>query len=291
MVPALMVVWGNLHGAVLVGLAVLGVFVVAARGPGWRDRTMVGLASLACLVLTSAGLRTPEYYVSALGNEAARRGTDLWARPDLTAPLDIVMVLAAVALLVLAARSLRPWECLVAAGLVVATLSAARHGVWLLLFLAPVAGVSPGRRTARRAAVAARNSAPSWRAVAVVGVVGTLLVGGQLARRHEALQPPGHEFVALLPHLAHGSPVLAKEPEAETFAQAGITVWAANPLDAFTPAVQGQFLDFLHDCVVPDASIQVAVVDKDCGDEMRRSGWTVVERRGDLFLLSRGSSG
>ena len=72
-VPPLVVLWGNLHGAVLVGVAVLGVWVVAGRGPSFLQRALVGLASLSTLVLTSAGLRTPDYYLGVLRNEAAVR--------------------------------------------------------------------------------------------------------------------------------------------------------------------------------------------------------------------------
>jgi hypothetical protein len=289
-VPPLMLLWGNLHGAVLVGLAVLGVFVVAARGPRLRDRAAVGVASLSCLLLTSAGWRTPAYYVSALGNEAARRGTDLWSRPDLTHPLDLAMVLTALALLTLAWRSLRLWEWLVVAGLLLATVSAARHGVWLLLFLAPVASVAPGRR---RAAEGTRREegaqpAPRWPAVALVLLVGLALVAGQVARRSERLQPPAASLVAAVRGAAGTSPVLSTEPAAETFAQAGIRVWAANPVDAFTRPAQRAFLDFLHDCTVPaDASIRVAVVDSRCRAGLSGAGWAVVTSADGLTVFRR----
>jgi hypothetical protein len=285
-IPPLMVLWGNLHGAVLVGLAVLGVYVVLASSPRLRDRALVGLASLACLLVTSAGLRTPLYYLSALGNEAAARGTDLWARPDLGQPLDVAMLLAAIGLAALAARSLRLWEWVVTIGLGVATLSAARHGVWLLLFLAPVAAVPRGARLAAGKGPERATTAPT-RAVFVVALVASLLVAGQLARRQVVLQPPGHALVARVAQLAAGAPVLAKEPEAETFAQAGIRVWAANPLDAFTDATQGEFLDFLHGCAVPDASLRVAVVGDSCRDVLTSHKWVEVVREGGLSVLTR----
>ena len=128
-----------------------------------------------------------------------------------------------------------------------------------------------------------RAAAPAPAALAAVGavaLVATLLVAGQLARRADALLPPGSALVGRLAVVAGDSPVLAKEPEAETFAQAGIRVWAANPLDAFTRPVQGQFLDFLHDCTVPDASISVVVVDGECRSELVASGWVAVASRG-----------
>jgi hypothetical protein len=286
-VPPLMVLWGNLHGAVLVGLAVLGVYVVAARGPRLRDRVLVGLASLSCLVLTSAGLRTPLYYVSALSNEAAARGTDLWARPDLTEPLDVALVIAAVTLLALAARSLRLWEWLVAAGLVVASVSAARHGVWLLLFLAPVAALPRGARRPRSADPGRQGSPADARALGLVALVALLLVAGQLALRSAEVRPPGESLVAVVADAAQGSPVLAREPDAETFAQAGIRLWASNPVDAFTRQTQAQFLDFLHDCTVPEDTIRVAVVDASCRPELRAQGWSEVADNGQSVVFVR----
>ncbi len=70
--------------------------------------------------------------------------------------------------------------------------------------------------------------------------------------RGSAVGPPGSEVVDVVRDAAQGRPVLASEPLAETLAQAGVTVWAANPIDAFPREVQGQFLDFLHDGTVPD---------------------------------------
>ena len=286
--PPLVVLWGNLHGAVLVGIAVLGVFVLAGRGHGFVRRAVVGLLSLSALVLTSAGLRTPEYYVAALRNEAAVRGTDLWAAPSVTNPLDVAMVATGVVLLLLAARGLTRWEWLVVAGLVVGTADAARHGIWLLLFLAPVAAAG-----ARRAAMPERDGPPARTgrataaALVAVTVLAVGLVGVQLARREDRVRPPGEALVPELRRIAGDRPVLAKEPEAETFARDGITVWAANPVDAFTRETQAGFLDFLHDCRVPDPALTVAVVDGKCESALAQAGWQVETRLDDLVVLSK----
>lgn len=285
-VPPLMILWGNLHGAVLVGLAVVGVFVVAAGREFVLQRVVVGLTSLLALVLTSAGTRTPEYYLTALGNEAAVRGTDLWARPSLTHPLDVLMIASAVALVLMAARSLRLWEWLVVAGLAVATLSAARHGVWLLLFLAPVASVRRGRPLERQASSRLPDRRAAVLGVAVVAALGAV-VGGQLARRGDAVRPPGHDLVAKVASLAGGGTVLAVEPEAETLMQQGVRVWVANPIDAFGRPTQGDFLDFLHDCRIPEAPIDVVVVNQRCVDQVARQGWSVSFRSGGLTVLTK----
>ncbi len=288
LVPPLVVLWGNLHGAVLVGIAVLGVFVLAGRGHRFVRRAVVGLLSLSALVLTSAGLRTPEYYVAALRNEAALRGTDLWAAPSLTNPLDVAMVSGGVLLLVLAARGLTRWEWLVVAGLVVGTADAARHGIWLLLFLVPVAAAGARRPAARdvdgQALATTRVAAAG---LVVVAVLAVGLVGVQLVRREDSVRAPGHALVPELRRIAGDRPVLAKEPEAETFARDGITVWAANPVDAFTRETQKGFLDFLHDCRVPDPALTIAVVDGECESALAQAGWRVETRLDGLVVLSK----
>ncbi len=147
--------WGNLHGGVLVGMAVLGVFLVASRGGGSLvRRALVGVAAALALLATSAGLGTPAYYVGVLTNEAAARGTDLWAAPDLGDPLDLAMLLAAAVLVGMCVRRGLPlWEWLATAGLVVAMLMTARNGVWMVLFVAPAAAglrSRRGRRSSRR---------------------------------------------------------------------------------------------------------------------------------------------
>jgi hypothetical protein len=285
----LFILWGNLHGGVLVGLAVLGVFLVASPGggPGMR-RVAVGLGCASSLVLTSAFTDTPAYYVSALGNEAAARGTDLWARPDPNQPLDFAMILVVLVLGVRAARRRPPlWEGLAMVGLLIGTASAARHGVWLILFLAPAAVRPRGERADRRT-----QARPQRDLIGMVGVIAVATVAAcvVLAVRAPAVGPPGDDSVDGIRAVAGGRPVLADEPLAETLAQQGILVWAANPIDAFTRPVQVQFLDFLHDGTEPvDAGdIEVAAVSDSIASTMVESGaWTETRRVGDTVVLER----
>ncbi len=294
LVPPLLVLWGNLHGAVLVGIAVLGVFVVAGRGHAFLTRAAVGALGLSALVLTSAGFRTPVYYVDALRNEAAVRGTDLWAAPSLTSPLDVAMLACAAVLLALSARALTRWEWLVVIGTVVATADAARHGLWLVLFLAPVAAAGSRRRSDLRDRLRPRTSAGGARLTLAAVLALTVGLGGaQLVRREADLQPPGQALVPELRRIAGDRPVLATGPTAETFAREGITVWAANPLDAFTRETQAGYLDYLHDCVVPEEAITVVVVGPRCEGVLAGPRWIVEARHDDLAVLSRvsGSAG
>ena len=80
LVPVLLCLWSNLHGAVLVGLGVTLIYALAER---MRREPLEGAALAAVSVLavcvTAALQRTPTYYLGVLHNEAARRGEGLWA--------------------------------------------------------------------------------------------------------------------------------------------------------------------------------------------------------------------
>ena len=97
-------------------------------------------------------------------------------------------------------------------------------------------------------------------------------------------------MVATVRAVADGRPVLADEPLAETLAQAGLTVWASNPIDAFPREVQAQFLDFLHDGAVPAAAsdVDVAVVkDELLPGVLAGGGWVETARSGGYVVLTR----
>lgn len=284
----LVAVWGNLHGGVLVGCALLGVHLVLSPGAGSLARRVgVGAAALLALVVTPAGIHTPRYYLGVLGNEAAARGTDLWAAPSLRHPLDVAMLAALAGLLALAARRRMPvWEWVAVAGLAVATLMAARNGVWLALLLVPAAAGDRRPGTER-----SRDARPDWWWPVVAGTAAVVVLASSwlLTQRGDAVAPRGSDAVAAVSAVAAGRTVLADEPLAETLAQGGVRVWAANPLDAFTTTVQGQLLDFLHDARVPaDADIAVVVVSPERADDVTRGGeWVVVGRAGDFTVLER----
>jgi hypothetical protein len=280
--------WGNLHGGVLVGVAVLGVFLVASRGGGsLARRALVGAAVVVALLATSAGLGTPAYYLGVLTNEAAARGSDLWAAPDLGNPLDLAMLAAAAVLLGMCVRRGLPlWEWLATAGLLVAMLMTARNGVWLVLFVAPAAaGLRAG--TEPEPEPEAQRPRWWWPVVGAAAAVTVVVCAWQLDHRGAQVGPPGAAVVAMVRDVADGRPVLADEPLAETLAQAGLTVWATNPIDAFPREVQGQFLDFLHDGrIPPDASdVDVAVVRDDLLPEVLGGGGWVETARADGYVV------
>lgn len=287
--PALLAGWANLHGGVLIGAALFGAFLVASR---LRTRpveaVLLGLAAAVALCATPALWRTPAYYVGVFVNEAARRGSDLWARPDPTHPLDLLLLLAAVVLLVLAVRRRPPlWELLALAGLAVGTAMAARNGVWLLLLAAPAVGPRhlEGHDDARTVGM---------RALAVVTVLAVVVGAGIVVARDPATRPPGDGQVAALRQVVGDRVVLASEPLAETLAARGLRVWAGNPIDAFPRATQVALLDFLGQGrvdprVMPDVEVVVVPGGSDVVGDLTDHGWRRLPDVGPYAVLERAS--
>ena len=240
--PVLVGVWGNLHGSVLLGVCVIGAYLLCSR---LRHRVVetlaLGLSMLLALFLNPAGWRTPEYYLGVLQNEAAAQKEGLWAAPDLTNPFDVLMVTAAVLLGGFALRRrLAMWEYVAAAGLTVVTVVAARNGIWLLIFLA-----TPAACGLTRATLLQRR--PGWPAVRSLGtlVVGLAVCAGVLVHRSEAVARADTALAEAVREAAPGRVVLAPEPVVESLAVHGVRVWLANPLDAFSRQDQRAYLDFM----------------------------------------------
>jgi hypothetical protein len=231
----LFALWSNLHGAVLVGLAVAGAYLLFERGlrqPVVAASVLV-LSGLA-VCLTPALQHTPEYYHGLLRNEAARRGEGLWAPLSWTSGFDLLLIAAALTVLFLAIRG-RPalWEAIALAGLAVLTVKTARSGVWLLFLGAAPAARGLRFETERRL----RTAVPMFMvavALALFGIAkGPLSTGAGRQLLDEALRR------------AHGTPILAAGVPAEQVAAARGRVWLSNPLDAFSHRDQRLYLDWL----------------------------------------------
>jgi hypothetical protein len=251
LLPALIALWSNLHGAVLVGLAVSAAYLVFERG---RQRqpylaATVLVASALAVCATPALWNTPDYYLGVLGNEAARRGVGLWAPLSLTSGFDLLLLAAAITLLALVLRA-RPtlWEIVVLAALAVLTVRTARSGVWLLFFaVAPAAGgvrFRPGRPS--------RVAAPALAIATAVMALG--LARGPVSNS------AGRALLSDALHRAGGTPILAEGVPAEQVALAGGLVWMSNPLDAFALRDQGLYLDWLAGKPAGDATLRHAQV-------------------------------
>lgn len=256
----LIALWGNLHGAVLVGVAITGSYLLLARFRHEPKMTAVLLiVMLSTVWWTPALLPSHRYYLDVLTNEAAKRHEGLWATISFDAPLDVLLVLAGVVLLALALRRRLPlWEYVAITGLFVMTVQAARHGVWLLAFLVPRAALTLSRPyAAERGDVPRRASSSGWRgcvigSLALAGVLVACVLGvSQQARGVEETRRVAAEITHVI---GPARPTLAPSPLAESLAAAGLTLYGGNPLDAFPAARQRAYLDFLRD---PDSSVSL----------------------------------
>lgn len=272
----LVLVWGNLHGAALLGVCVLGGYLLFGRlGSRPMESVAVGIASLSALCLTPQLWQTPLYYWGVFDNVSAQRAEGLWARPSLNAPLDVLMLLVAAGLLMLMLRSRREaWEYVVVLGLCLATASAARHGVWLLFVLAVVCAKRPA--DPREGAPRGWNETLRSSSVVPLATVALVVAIPVAAVRGDTVLGAQPDVVAAVARVAADGVVLAPAPLSESLAVAGVRLWAGNPLDAFAHKDQAAYLDFLDgrsgaqyavekvDVVVArDGSLQAAIVADD----------------------------
>jgi hypothetical protein len=232
--PVLFCVWSNLHGAVLVGLAVLGIYALAHLRTE-RMPILVAAGSAFAVCLTPALWRTPAYYYGVATSVAARRGVELWAPLSLHSGLDDVFLAAAVVLAGAAvAGGIQRWEAATSCLLALATVHTARTGVWLLMLVSIPAASGLSRLRARRL----RSTA----AVAATGLGASLVLAG-LVRG-----PQQTAATSVLLHRARaaavGTPIVAEGAIGEQLALAGATIWVGDPLDAYTRRDQRTYLDW-----------------------------------------------
>jgi hypothetical protein len=242
-------IWSNLHGGVLLGVAVAGAYLIFGR---LRDDPLVAGGVLGGMALalfaTPALTRTADYYSGVLGSQAASHGEGLWRPLSLGAPFDVVFLAVAIPLLVLALRS-RPalWEGVVVAGLAVAAVRASRNEVWLVLFVAlPAARSLAGSRTWRL-------TTPRNASSAVTGLLVVAAVAGLARTPVSAGATP--QLLRAAARAAHGTPILADGVDAEQLALAGHRILIGNPLDAFSSREQRLYLDWLAGRAPGDAEL------------------------------------
>jgi hypothetical protein len=238
----LLVLWSNLHGAVLVGVAVTGCYLLFSRLRVTPATAIaVGLASLVATCLNPGLLSAPGYYLGVFRGEATTDESGMWGPVTLANPFDVLLVTASLALgAMVLRRRFALWELAAALGLAAATGFAARNGIWLLLFLAvPAATASKGRNQAPPT-VRPSPALPIGLALAFLVTASVVLV----------VRAPGFRAAdgeaSSVAAATSGQSVLAAEPLSESLAAAGATVWASNPLDAFAQHDQAAYLAFLR---------------------------------------------
>ena len=237
----LVALWSNLHGGVLIGVAVAAVYLVLERARR-QPLTAAGvlLASCAALFATPGLGRTADYYAGVFHSEPAASGFGLWASLSLRNPLDLIFLALAIPLVWFAVRS-RPrlWELACIAMLSAAAVHVSRNSIWLLLFVATPAAVGAGTtrlRTARGA---------DGLVLLLAWSVPVLLVLAALTRT-PARTVAGPQLRTQAAKLAAGRPILADAEDAEALALDGRRVWIANPIDAFDERAQDAYLSWLR---------------------------------------------
>jgi hypothetical protein len=286
----LVALWSNLHGGVLLGVAVAGVYLLLARARR-EPLEAAGVAGgmVAALFATPALLGTAAYYRGVMSSEAAVHGEGMWQPLSPGALFDVLFVVIAIPLVVLAWRS-RPamWELVALAGLAAAAVHAGRNEVWFVLFVAPLAakGLSGSR--------AWRSLVPRWAGSALaVGFAAVAAVG--LARAPSA---PGASAALLSQAVraADGTPILADAKNAEQLAVSGDRILIGNPLDAFPKREQRVYLDWLAGRPAGDAEasrVRAVVVTLGSAADRRlarRSDFRRVGRDGQAALYVRDRS-
>jgi hypothetical protein len=222
----LVAVWGNLHGGVLAGVGLLGVYLVfsRARRDLWLSAGVL-VSSLVALCLTAVLWDTPRYYRGVLGSEAARQGAGLWA-PLHPSGFGIPLIVAAVVLVGIGWRRTTLWEAVALAGLAVATVDVARNGTWLLFVAAyPAARALRLGEAPRRLLVGI--------AVVCAAAAAAVLVNGP--------RDPGSNLLARVAARS-GRTVLATGILGQQVALAGGRIWVSNPIDAFRRPDQRLYL-------------------------------------------------
>jgi len=235
----LLALWSNLHGGVLLGVTVAGAYLVFARArQEWPVAVGVLAGMVVALFATPALAHTADYYRGVIGSQAASHGEGMWRPLSLGAPFDVVFLVVAIPLVVLALRS-KPalWEVVVTAGLAVTAVRASRNEVWLALFIAvPAARALAGSRPWRAAV-------PRGAASALAGLLVLLTIVGFARTPSPAGASP--RLLKQAAHWSGGAPILADGVDAEQLALAGDRILIGNPLDAFSVREQRLYLDWL----------------------------------------------
>jgi hypothetical protein len=236
----LLVIWANLHGAVLVGAALVAVLglseVLELRRSGPRHRAAWGrpLALVAgpwlCLLATPYGLSIASYYRSTVGNSVFREAIVEWAAPTFLSPGGLTLFPLAAAALVLVSRQprrLNTFELGALAFTLLGALLANRSIVWFaytcLVVLPPLLGRAHGIRSAR----SLRHSAFAALTLVVIATaaLATAVSSGAGITRH---WPRGA--------VAAVEDVLRRDPQARVFASYEYGDWLLYEL----PAVRGR---------------------------------------------------
>ncbi len=203
LLPVLMLAWVNLHGAFMLGIALLAAFIAMECGNRWLFPVrhsrgsqrlgllfMVSVATLAVTLINPQGLRILLYPFETVAMEASRGLISEWHSPnfqELQPRASLACVIAWIVVTVYARRKPDLTEMLLPLLLVVAGLGAQRHlplmaAVLLVFFCAMLRHVRPSEILARSLVWRHRSHATDGQQVtrAQAGVVHLLVLAGMV---------------------------------------------------------------------------------------------------------------
>lgn len=178
LLPVLLVLWANLHGAFVTGLAVLWIVLAAEVGKRWLPRrpfpvmawrrlgwlALAALLSSAAPMLNPVGPRIWSYVLGIWSNPAIRNLIAEWQPVSTEAGTSAIFILALLAVPLLAALRRRlpdPTDMLLLAATAWLAIGAVRNLMWFGLVLAPALARAGKRSAALEQASAQSGSAPA----------------------------------------------------------------------------------------------------------------------------------
>lgn len=240
LVIAVLVLWANTHGSVLLGAGLVTVYAgyraVTALRCGERRPALayLGLGGVAALCpgFTPYGTGILWYYGRFIGNSALSHNVPEWARPDLLNPLSwgffALAAAAAITVIVRWRAGTRPDPVLLGLGaaLLALALTGMRFQVWFAMGASLLAADVLGRRSKARPA-----SPVLLRTGAVAFMTLALLCLGLLATT------PASHFVALVPRraLAAAAEAAARGPATRVLGDE----WSGTPMLWLYPKTLG----------------------------------------------------
>lgn len=162
--PVLMVLWVNIHGSFVVGLALLGLVLAgeaikrgvlrrpALTWPAWRRLLGWGAVTSVAVLANPQGPAVLRYVANLVTTPAVRELIAEWAPPTVGTFAGAGFFLAAVVVLAVAVYARRRpdlTDVVVVVAFFVLGLSATRNGIWFAMVAAPFAAAQAGTRRRR----------------------------------------------------------------------------------------------------------------------------------------------
>jgi len=150
-VPLLMILWANTHGAFPIGLVLIGCFTAAACVQAVRSRGRISVSPLwmlECFMASALATLVNPYgwhvyeYVRTTSSRATARVIQEWLRPNvftLSGAIWITTVIAMIVLAIANRRRVRPWMAITGLVFLAGSCTSVRMSIWWYFTAAPIA--------------------------------------------------------------------------------------------------------------------------------------------------------